>query len=844
MCINAQAYGYQHRRRKMPGLYSLALDLAGPFKQKGRDTEFDDYKYVMVAAYRCPREYMSATAIPEYDKELYVPDEPEELSDDPLELDLELDPGDKLSGGEESDSDPIGPETLEEAVEKLNQGEETATIYVTRPLRRRTAHHVLQAAKEILLQLRQSGLHVDVVHTDRAREFKAKSIKEWTVDSKLRHTNTAGGDPSGNSTAELGVKWAKSRMRALLKGAKMSAKEWPMAVNHASSSLWAKAFPFSPWTTQPATTFGNEVWFRSKVYQGKAEKKHEAVGTRWKKGWYGGPLSEVKRGHVILRDDGGLTIAKSVKFNVIDPDDECHGILPPATAEGLPEESLCDEHKPTRKQLKEEIEFRSRNMLDNKNYSLENVVQLFGLLELLGDTDRRILEKSSFSSWYTGAFVHGGVAGVRNNVRDYPWTNLYLTAFAKHHCGPVNFSAIGLAKNAQLGLRRDVHNSRTSTSYMLPLKNFQGGALWVQDDDVCESEKVTKTLSNGKEISGRLLELEVGRRIEFTPRVWHEVQPWVGDRLVMLLFTPRTSKLSKESVDELNNAGFNVHVPPEGQDEQVSEEEEEIEPIVKAIHIDSGIDLGFVEINDEEFFPSHGTGEAQTSGLLVNKDNEINIRKLLEKAEVHYTPDIENILENLVKSGKTLEVTHNVCLADVRKNLVKWRPSAKKEFENLKDAKQAFVVKKRCDLPANCKIVPSKGVYTVKPDKRPEGFRRKTRFVACGNHVSEDSSSIDLYAAGIDAVSLRAIMTMNAGRKWRTATTDVRQAFVLAEWLGDPVALEPPAIAYELGLAERGDMWQVKQAIYGLRESPALWSKFRDNELRIARWMINLTTSP
>ena len=284
VCINAQAYGYQHRRRKMPGLYSLALDLAGPFKQKGRDTEFDDYKYVVVAAYRCPREYMSATAIPEYEKELYVPDEPEELSDDPLELDLELDPGDKLSGGEESDSDPIGPETLEEAVEKLNQGEETATIYVTRPLRRRTAHHVLQAAKEILLQLRQSGLHVDVVHTDRAREFKAKSFKEWTVDSKLRHTKTAGGDPPGNSTAELGVKWAKSRMRALLKGAKVSAKEWPMAVNHASSSLWAKAFPFSPWTTQPATTFGNEVWFRSKVYQGKAEKKHEAVGTRWKKG--------------------------------------------------------------------------------------------------------------------------------------------------------------------------------------------------------------------------------------------------------------------------------------------------------------------------------------------------------------------------------------------------------------------------------------------------------------------------------------------------------------------------------------------------------------------------------
>ena len=69
---------------------------------------------------------------------------------------------------------------------------------------------------------------------------------------------------------------------------------------------------------------------------------------------------DVKRGHVILRDDGGLTVAKSVKFNVVDSLDEYHGLLPPAVAEGLPEELLQDEQPPTRKELKEEIEFRSR----------------------------------------------------------------------------------------------------------------------------------------------------------------------------------------------------------------------------------------------------------------------------------------------------------------------------------------------------------------------------------------------------------------------------------------------------------------------------------------------------
>ena len=105
----------------------------------------------------------------------------EDPEDDPLQMDSEDVRGDKSSGGEDSEEEPFGPETLDEAVEGLTQGEEMATIYISRPLRRRTAPHVLQVSKERLLQLRQSGLHVDVLHTDPARVFKAKAFKEWTV---------------------------------------------------------------------------------------------------------------------------------------------------------------------------------------------------------------------------------------------------------------------------------------------------------------------------------------------------------------------------------------------------------------------------------------------------------------------------------------------------------------------------------------------------------------------------------------------------------------------------------------------------------------------------------------
>ena len=60
--------------------------------------------------------------------------------------------------------------------------------------------------------------------------------------------------------------------------------------------------------------------------------------------------------------------------------------------------------------------------------------------------------------------------------------------------------------------------------------------------------------------------------------------------------------------------------------------------------------------------------------------------------------------------------------------------------------------------------------------------------------------------------------------------------FVLAPWVGEPVAFKPPALAVEMGLAAEDDYWLVLQSIYGLRESPAAWASFRDNELSAARW--------
>ncbi|CAE7245904.1 GIP [Symbiodinium sp. CCMP2456] len=53
-CVMSGALGVQHRRVKCPQMFALAFDLAGPFKEKGRDDKGSGYKYALVAGLRVP----------------------------------------------------------------------------------------------------------------------------------------------------------------------------------------------------------------------------------------------------------------------------------------------------------------------------------------------------------------------------------------------------------------------------------------------------------------------------------------------------------------------------------------------------------------------------------------------------------------------------------------------------------------------------------------------------------------------------------------------------------------------------------------------------------------------
>ncbi|CAE7924460.1 GIP, partial [Symbiodinium sp. KB8] len=116
-CVMAGALGLQHRRVKCPSMYALAFDLAGPFKERGKDDKGGGYKYVLVAGLRVPDIALPGEGEPEpttggprpkcaevgHDQTVRADDEESEASW--LNADLEPTPGVKHVSQHDSDSE-------------------------------------------------------------------------------------------------------------------------------------------------------------------------------------------------------------------------------------------------------------------------------------------------------------------------------------------------------------------------------------------------------------------------------------------------------------------------------------------------------------------------------------------------------------------------------------------------------------------------------------------------------------------------------------------------------------------------------------------------------------------
>ncbi|CAE7301798.1 RE1 [Symbiodinium sp. KB8] len=203
--------------------------------------------------------------------------------------------------------------------------------------------------------------------------------------------------------------------------------------------------------------------------------------------------------------------------------------------------------------------------------------------------------------------------------------------------------------------------------------------------------------------------------------------------------------------------------------------------------------------------------------------------------------------------------TQIVSPLEVLRNLDDWKESIGEELSSVFEVNQALKRTTRGEVQrwqAEGKVIeyiPGKVLFS----RKAGSGRHKTRVLACGNYCSNAKSKDrdrrqTLYAGGIDTLSLRCQLRhcgLHArgdptpkGRgegerpllqRWTAGVADIRTAFLTAPLEQDKriLIIRPPNTLVRAGVVDAEELWIATGAIYGLEESPAAWSKFRDSKI-------------
>ena len=135
--------------------------------------------------------------------------------------------------------------------------------------------------------------------------------------------------------------------------------------------------------------------------------------------------------------------------------------------------------------------------------------------------------------------------------------------------------------------------------------------------------------------------------------------------------------------------------------------------------------------------------------------------------------------------------------------------------------------------------LPCQMVFILKPlaqtqqtaDDVDQDYKHKTRLVICGNFAAWGEHSTT--TTNLDAPPLQLMLSLTCAPETTWLSIDMTSAFPNADIHEDDALLvTPPPILVKMDTVKPNTVWQVKKAIYGLRQAPRLWQKERDQKLR------------
>ena len=318
VCQEASARGKRHAKIAYPYAAVLNADLSGPYRA-GKDVGDATQKYFLIGSFTWPAEedqtkFFDGKEQEEDGEDLPVLEEKKAEGEDPAceKGDLDDPEGDPEKEGEMVDGDGQEEDPEDRARKECGEPKPLRLIVKAISLPDKKAKTVLQGLQDIYIQLKREGYPVQRLHTDRGKEFLNHDLKKWCLVREIEKTTTSADSPQESGRAEACVGSLKSRMRRLLKGAKMDVKFWPMAARYAVVAEEKRQRN----ELMPAA-FGEEVWVPRRSWK----RTQDPFGPTYEKARYLAVVKEVTSGHGILREDGKIEVVSRIVRGVVEPED-------------------------------------------------------------------------------------------------------------------------------------------------------------------------------------------------------------------------------------------------------------------------------------------------------------------------------------------------------------------------------------------------------------------------------------------------------------------------------------------------------------------------------------------
>ena len=131
----------------------------------------------------------------------------------------------------------------------------------------------------------------------------------------------------------------------------------------------------------------------------------------------------------------------------------------------------------------------------------------------------------------SGMYRLGGVVGVRTNARKHAELTAAACDLVRFVSPGFVFTSVAISRNTKAGLHVDSNNA-DRPNLLIPLSDFSGGEVFVEDPDGVEVRECA-----GQKVRGKAVPVASGPTCFHAKRHRHFTLSWEGERTVVVAFS-------------------------------------------------------------------------------------------------------------------------------------------------------------------------------------------------------------------------------------------------------------------------------------------------------------------